>query len=190
MALATYAQLKASVADWLHRTDLTTPIIDGIALCEARIRNDLRCRAMEQSATGTLSATTLALPTRFAEARRVMLNDVPQRYLTPEEWQYLRTGSNARYTILGTNFVFQSSTATYQVDYWQWFAPFSADADTNWLLTNHPGVYLFGTLAEMAAYTWGEPGGWDQRYQAEVAKIRLAESKMTGPLIVRPETAE
>ena len=44
MALSTYTELKASVADWLNRTDLTSVIPDFIALAEAQIERTLRTR--------------------------------------------------------------------------------------------------------------------------------------------------
>lgn len=119
MAIGTYGQLKTAVASWLHRTDLTSVIPDFIALAESNIRRDVRCRAMEQSATGTLSASTLALPTRFVQARRVILGTTPQRYILPNDWYDVRNTVTGEYSIIGQNFHFQSASSAYQVDYWQ-----------------------------------------------------------------------
>lgn len=190
MAIGTYAELKTAVANWLHRADLSSRVPEFVALAESNIRQDVRCRAMEQSATGTLSGATLALPTRFAEARRVIIGARTQRYVTPEEWYALRNSVNGRYTIIGDDFHFQSSDADYQIDYYQWFAPLSGDSDTNWLLTNHPDVYLFSSLAEAALFTRDDPSMWIQRYGAAVAKLKAAEANFGGPLVVRPEVTE
>ena len=53
MALDSYAGLKATVADWLHRSDLAGVIPDFIALAENRMRADL---------AGYLAATMGELP--------------------------------------------------------------------------------------------------------------------------------
>jgi hypothetical protein len=187
VALATFANLKTAVASWLHRTDLTTPIADFVVLCESNIRQDVRCRAMEATATGDLTTTTLAFPTRFAEARRVVLGVQTLQYVTPEEFYPRREFSTGIYTILGDDFVFQSTSGTYAIDYYQWFAPFSADADTNWLLTNHPGVYLWGTLAEAAKFLREDPTVWEAQYATALMKLEKAEASLTGPLVIRPE---
>lgn len=186
MSIATYSELKTAIATWLHRSDLDSAIPDFIALAESNIRQDVRCRAMEAAATGTLSATTLALPARFAEARRVLIDNVPQRYLTPTQFTYVRTNTeDARYTIVGETMHFQKSSGDYQVDYWQWFAALADAADTNWLLTNHPGIYLFGSLVEAAAYTKANPEPWAAKYMTAIAKLNRAEQKFGGPLTVR-----
>lgn len=171
MAIATYGQLKTAVATWLKRSDLTDIIPDFIGLAESNIRRDVRCRAMEQIATGTLAATTLALPTRFLEARNVALDGYPQ----------------SNFTIKGELFYFQSSTATYSIDYWQAFEPFAADGDTNWLLTNAPDVYLWAALAEAKTYIEGDPSKEMALYAKAVARMRQSEmqARFPGPLIVR-----
>jgi hypothetical protein len=176
VALTTYAGLKASIASWLHRSDLTAVIPDFISLAESQIRRDVRCRAMEQSATGTLTSTSLAFPTRMAEVLRVALNGDLQRYLTPNDFQG-RTGEANQYTIVGETFVFQSSTATYAIDYYQWFAALADDADTNWVLTNFPEIYLFGALAEAKAFVVGDPTQWQRKYAEAVSQLRRHEQK-------------
>ena len=189
MAIGTYGQLKTAVANWLHRTDLTSVIPDFIALAESIIRHDVRCRAMEQSATGTLTTNTVATPTRFAQARRVLLGGYVQEYVSPQTWDLLESSSSGHYTILGSNFLFQSTSADYQIDYWQWFAPFTDDGDTNWLLTNHPDIYLFAALIEASDHVAGDRSRWQPRYAEAVQKLRTSEWRYTGPLSVRPNLA-
>ena len=188
MAIGTYAQLKTAVAGWLHRSDLTTLIPDFVSLCEADIRRDLRVREMEQSATGALSGSTLAIPTGFLEMRRVMLADRVQTYLTPAEFNSVRTSSTDSYTILGTNFVFQAASGSYQIDYYKAFDSFSADGDTNWLLTNHPDAYLFGSLAWACTYTQDDPLPHRAAYQAAITRIRQVQRNSIGPLVVRVDS--
>lgn len=185
MALATYSDLKTAVADWLHRSDLTTKIVDFIALCEANIRRDVRCRAMEASATGSLAAVTLAFPTRMAEVRRVMLDGYQLEYVHPESFHAVADTDTRQYTTEGETFVFQKATGNYEIEYWQWFAPFSGNSDTNWLLTNYPAIYLYGTLAEAASFLRDDPSVWISRYVAEVNRIRATERLVNGPLVVR-----
>ena len=187
MAIGTYGQLKTSVAAWLKRSDLTDIIPDFICLAESHIRRDVRCRAMEQIATGTLSARTLALPTRFLEARNVALDGYPQTYITPQEYAQQADWDAGNYTVKGELFYFQSSTATYSIDYWQAFAPFADDGDTNWLLTNAPEVYLWATLVEAKTYIEGDPSKELAFYQRAVTRLRQTEmqARFPGPLIVR-----
>jgi len=50
MALATYANLKTSIANWLNRTDLTTEIAeDFIVLAEKDFNSKLRIGRMIES---------------------------------------------------------------------------------------------------------------------------------------------
>ena len=186
MAIATYADLKTAVASWLHRSDLTTQIPDFIALAESRLRNDVRCRAMEQTSTGSLSATTVAFPTRLAETRRVMLDNDPLYYMDPVAFQQNEYGNYGAYTLNGQNFVFPKAAGTYSIDYYQWFAPFSSGTDTNWLLTNHPDIYLYSAIMEGALYVREEFGMWEQKYRAALARLRAAEFNHGGPMQVRP----
>ena len=187
MAIATYGQLKTAVATWLKRSDLTDIIPDFIGLAESNIRRDVRCRAMEQIATGTLAATTLALPTRFLEARNVALDGYPQKYITPQEYAQQEDCTSGNFTIKGELFYFQSSTATYSIDYWQAFAAFADDGDTNWLLTNACEIYLWGALAEAKTYIEGDPSKELAFYQRAVTRLRQTEmqARFPGPLIVR-----
>lgn len=187
MAIGTYSELKTAIANWLHRSDLTSTIPDFIALAESRLRHDIRCRAMEQSATGSLSATTVAFPTRFVEARRVMLNGDPLHYLDPGVWEQQEYRRYGAFTILAQNFVFPRATGDYQIDYYQAFAPLSGASDTNWVLTNHPDIYLYSSLVEAALFLHEDPSLWDAKYTAAKDKLKRAEWLFGGPLQIRPQ---
>lgn len=185
MAIGNFGELKTAVAAWLHRSDLTTVIPDFIALCEQRIRQDVRCRAMEASATGSLAAASLAFPTRLADIRRVELAGYQLDYLPPDSFSVVDDTDTHHYTTKGETFYFQRDSGTYVIEYYQWFAPFSGNSDTNWLLTNYPALYLYGSLAEAAAYTRDDPSIFATRYLAEVQRIRASDRLTNEQLVVR-----
>jgi hypothetical protein len=88
MSLATYSDLKTTVANYLARTDLTTQIPDFIRFAELRLRRELRIRQMLKSVTtSTVSGdATVEVPSDFLEIRDfvVMTNPIqPLSYSSP-----------------------------------------------------------------------------------------------------------
>lgn len=173
MSISTYAELKTALANFSDRSDLTSRLGEFVTLAETRIfygnkeppfeSEPLRIRAMETSADLTISAQTVALPTRYLGVRRQYIsgdNGLKIGMVSPDAfWGEFAsptyTGRPFRYTIEGENFVFgpsPDSTYTGKLLYWQKFAALSADGDTNWLLTNAPGAYLQGALIELYDY--------------------------------------
>ena len=70
MAISTYTELKASIANWLNRSDLSDEIADDfIKLTEADYNAKLRIRQMEQIDTVTIDAETVAVPSGFIAVR-------------------------------------------------------------------------------------------------------------------------
>ena len=49
MSLTTYSGLKASIANWLNRTDLAAEIPDFIALAEDRLSQEVRIPTIEKT---------------------------------------------------------------------------------------------------------------------------------------------
>jgi hypothetical protein len=190
MAIATYSDLQTSVANWLKRSDLTSIIPDFITLAEARIARDLRLRRqVTNTALSTVAGTqTVTLPSDFLEMENITLtNTTPPAALsvvTPEIMDrkfpngYV-TGQPVVYTIVGDAIQLgptPDAVYTVSLDYYQRFAALST-TPTNWLLTNHPGVYLFGALAEGAPYLMEDERTplWDTKYRAEVAALQQAD---------------
>ena len=193
MALSTYAELKTAIASTLNRTDLTSAIPDFVALAEEDIRNDVRVRAMEALATGTLTGETLAHPTRFIDARRLLINGKQYEYNTPERYQDAsESGAALRmFTSIGESFYILrgASGDTYSLIYSAGFAPFSADSDTNWVLTYGPSVYLYGACKHASIYLKDDAdlAKYAALYQASVKRLNDRENtaKATGsPLSV------
>lgn len=198
MALTTYADLKTSIADWLHRSDLTSVIPDFVALAEADIRKDVRCAAMEAYTTGTLTGETLAFPTRFLEARRLVVGGDVHRYITPEEYAVKDdSGSvNTVFTVIGQNIYILNGASgdSYGLVYWAGFAAFSGASDTNFVLTYHPEVYLHASLKHAHLYARDAEGAnfAAGQYQAAVARVNAEASKgaVFGPLSIRAAVVE
>lgn len=200
MALTTYADLQASVASWLKRSDLTANIPDLIKLSEARIARDLRVRAQIQFGTLTCTAGIgyAALPSDFLEIENITLQgdiDRSLTYETPEQLdvRFPRGAGNNRpaaYTIIGDRIYFgpvPDSGYTIQFTYYARLAELSAAGDTNWLLQKHPSVYLFAALAEAEPFTLndGRAAMWEAKYRSDVQDLQTAddESLRSGSVI-------
>ena len=157
MAISTYAELQTACANWLSRVDLTSRIPEFIALAEAKIQRALRVRQMEERATAT-ATEWMSLPTDYIEMRNVKLTGSPNVALTlisPGQADELYTGSSGKpmfYTLQGNQvrLVPAPDAATYTVEmiYFKKIPALSDTNTTNWLLTDAPDAYLYGTVTE------------------------------------------
>lgn len=79
MSVSTYTQLKAAVADWLNRDDLSDDRLgDFVSFAENRIFHELRIPTMERVVSlDTDSDGKAYIPADFLEAKDVFFNDVP-----------------------------------------------------------------------------------------------------------------
>lgn len=189
MSLANYGDLKTSIAGWLKRSDLTAIIPDFVTLAQARVARDLRLRRQIVSADLTLTAGVqgVNLPDDWLEFENVTLNGDPPRQLTYVNIEHLDsrypssyTGKPAVYTLEGNQILFGPTPDigyTAGVFYYSKFAAFSADSDTNWLLTNHPSIYLFASLAEAEPWMMNDnrAGMWEAKYNKEMNDLQTAD---------------
>ena len=164
MAISTYTELKASIASWLNRDDLTATIPDFIALAESSINRDVRHWRMEKRTTLTISSQYTALPTDWLEAGRLTVQGDGTSELElvslseladMRAWGADSTGRPAYYAINGSDIeVSPSPDSAYTVDliYTARTAALSDTNETNWLLTYAPDVYLYASLIHTAPY--------------------------------------
>lgn len=195
MALATYADLQSQIENWLARDDLTTYIPDFITLFEAAACRRLRVRLMETTATLTPTSGVATIPSDYLGHRRVTWTGSPRielTYLSPPvfqyEWPVQISGTPSAYTIEGSNLrVMASDDSALDFDYYQRTAAVSGTL--NWLFTNHPDAYLFGSLCEANAFNKDvDPAGlWKARRDEvfdEISRLDFNErSGMTMRLI-------
>lgn len=185
MALSTFGGLKTSIAAWLKRSDLTAYIPDFVSLAEARIARDLRLqRQMTSADLATVASTaTVTLPSDWLETISAevvgfgTLEVMPQD--TAEGTWGTDTGRPLQMAPRGSSLVlYPTPDAVYIVRlvYFQRYT-LASDSDTNWLLTNHPGLYLYAALAEAEPYLMDDARAavWEAKYQQERDGLRAAD---------------
>ena len=207
MALSTYTELKTSIANWLNRSDLTSEISDDfIKLTEADLNSKLRIRKMISSTSVTINAETVALPTGFLQVRDFFITEggtkFALRYMTPPQMDQIKgsssTGKPSVYTILGDNFRFApvpGDSYTGTLNFYKTFDALSDSNTSNFILTNHPAIYLYGSLYHAANFLGGiEPARlqqWQGMYTTALERLERndREDQFSGsPLQVRSDT--
>ena len=166
MALGNYTELKAAVADWAGRTDLTTPIdYDFLIICEAEMRR--RIRRTTKTSTIYVSAAEIDPPSDMAEPIALILetgnayNDVPLKIVTPQKLAEVKamyggvSGIPTHVAYYNSKFQFapepnQSYDCT--VIYAMQFTALSGSNTTNAILTDAPDIYLFGCMWALTLY--------------------------------------
>lgn len=159
MALETYSELQASVADWLKRSDLTTQIVDCITLAETEICRWLRVTWNEKRAYAVPDGAFIALPTDYIGMRNVQWNysdyRVPLEQLSPQQmdqWEMLtETGMPQFYVIQDQQIELRpapSSDNTTQIEITYYYKPtaLSDSNTTNEILDNAPDLLLYAAL--------------------------------------------
>lgn len=161
MGLATFAELTAAVADWINRDDLGSRLGSFVALCESKINRTLRVGQMEREAVlSPISEQSIFnLPGDFLELRNVRMSGAGGRVLgvmSLESVPVTRRAVPVGYAIVGNRLKLlpqgtDLGTATIDISYYG-ALPSLEISGTNWLLSRHPDVYLYGTLLEAQGY--------------------------------------
>lgn len=182
MAINTYGTLKAAIASWLERSDLTAVIPDFITMGESQINLDLKCRDNEKRITASVSTEYFDIPTNFIEMRNMQLNTDPIQhlnYVSPEQMDQYQpnstTGQPKVYSIHGKEFQIKpipDSAYTVEMTYWHRLTGMAADSDSNTVLTNYPSLYLYASLISAEGYTDSENiKKWMALYDRIIKKI-------------------
>lgn len=167
MAITNYTELKASIADWLNRADLTTQIPDFIAIAEAKFNRNIRTRDMISRQVATTSNEFVPVPNDWLETYTLELppltTGVPYQqlqYIGPNEAAALKSkkalGPSRYYTIIDGLFELIPAPPTTPVTltcvYYARIPALSSSNATNWLLIKAPDLYLYQSLAAAAPY--------------------------------------
>lgn len=206
MAITTYAELQTAAANWLGRADLTSRIPEFIVLFEAKFNRTMRVLEQEKrNATFSITGEYVAVPTDFIELRSMHLTTDPKRplRLMPPDTQVDAYNSGTgipifvsvtgHTTIDGTKaFRFAPVPDATYTAVLTYYARLSAlSGAVNWLLTNHPDVYLYGTLLEASAFVQDDPRLpiWKTAYDEALGSLKYADNRSrwgAGGMTIRP----
>lgn len=197
MTLSTYAGLKATIADFLNREDLTASIASFVSLAEAQINRDVRHWRMEKRADATFDEGFEDIPADWVQTVRLAKADGQEiRLCSNAEILAYRTanagatGDAVVYTMTAGQFeIFPVPGSTAQLIYMAKIPALSDSNTTNWLLLEAPDVYLYGSLMHSAPYLKddGRVSLWTGIYTAAVSNLNMAgeTAKHSGPLRMR-----
>lgn len=164
MALDTYSDLKASLANWLHRADLEALIPDFIRLAEIQMNADVSSRSMETRVvlTATADDANLDLPGDVLDIRRLQVLGSFNRVLiyrsadeVAQENPLSRSGVPEVFMVHGSSLELApipDSNYSIELLYYQRIPALSDANPTNWLLTICPNAYLYGALLAAQPY--------------------------------------
>lgn len=190
MAL-TYSTLKTAIADTLNRDDLTSQIPTFILLAEASINRDVRHWQMEKRSTATFDERYEPLPTDWLETIRVSISGKRQldllsqaKMMEMRELNNDTAGQPAFYSHSASQLeLYPTPDAAYDATliYVSRVTALSDAAPSNWLLSEAPDVYLYGSLLHSAPYLQEDArlAVWQNLYASSVQALNAASNAGT-----------
>jgi len=193
MAITNYTNLQTTIADFLNRDDLTAVIPTFIQLAEAQINREIRHWQMETRASGQQSAGDqyMQIPNDWLETIRLHLTGSGTSAVTMTSRAamadiraknedisnvapYYYTHADGQFELYPT----PVEDTDFELLYYQKI-PDLATNSTNWLLTDAPDVYLYGSLIHSAPYLAEDArvAVWAQMYSAAVQNVNSASEK-------------
>lgn len=163
-----YDGLKALVASYLHRTDLTSLMETFIEHGRLRLSDRLRVPEMETYATVTLTSGVGALSSDVAEVRTVKGSRM--ELLPAPLPQVVESSSEGLYAIVGLD-LYAPGCGSATVYYWERPQTLvgAAGSATRAVLSLYPTVWLYAALVEAYFYLQDSENG-------AAAELRLDEA--------------
>lgn len=158
MSISTYSELKTAIETWRARAGearITANAADCVMLGETRLNRELPLRVfwINTTLTGVVDSRQLTLPSDFVEPEFLKLTSNSRfaklRKRPAAAMNYFSaSGEPTEWCINGANIDLNrpcASAYTFSFRYRQKLA-LSDGSPTNWLLTNHPDIYLAAVL--------------------------------------------
>lgn len=184
----TYAQLKSTLLQLTQRDDITTLLPLFIQLTEADIQSNLReLPVFTESSTFTITPTSQYLNTvGVANIKKVMLNIGGDTFELKGRVECITDVVNkappVEYCIEGKDVIkfYPCPDATYTgaITYTPFISPLLvggevSEDDTNWLLQNHPDVYIYGCLTTIHTHlNTSEIGKYEALYKRGLSNVK------------------
>lgn len=210
MALSNFTELKASIASWLHRSDLTGQIPDFIALAEESISRDLAACPVMWATSGLIAlgqgANSVSLPADtlglnwakvVSPVEGVLDIAPPGATVRASDADTSQSGRPRVVAIAGSGGSDGAPTATIwpkadqaytlQFGYRAALPALSDGAPVNFILKRAPSLYLYGSLLAASPYMAQDERipVWESRYRIAVESITGMD--WSGPALLRVE---
>lgn len=184
MGLANKTELEASVLDWMERPDQTVLVTDFLTLAEARLNRELGLVTTDIALSGTVSSREVDISSvSYTELLQLFLTDEAgdDDEITRKNYANMDfvddEGQPAEWALKGDDtIVFErpcDEAYSLRLVFNQRFALTDASS-TNWLLDEHPDVYLAACLMWGAGYREDWPNGsvWKAIIDEQIPAVR------------------
>jgi hypothetical protein len=157
-----YAELQTQVIDWTHRADLASRIPEFIRIAESELFREFALHNIETSISGTTSGSTITIPVGLSAFERIKIeahgHEYTLDYTSPNGISALSGSTNTPTRFVIENGVVNLYPApdgeySYTIYYIPTLSALSEANTSNWLLENHPDLYLKATLLQVAKFT-------------------------------------
>jgi hypothetical protein len=191
MSITNYTDLKATIASYLARSDLTAQIPDFIQLAETRLRRELRIRQMLKVVTTATVAgdSTVELPSDYLQMRDLHMNTNPVQTLGYQSPSNFYRNTNAaisgvplQYTVLAQEFQLApipDGIYTLQMIYYATPPYLTTSNTSNVFLANCPDLLLYGALGEAEPYLMNDARlqTWASLYDRSLAALTVSDDQ-------------
>tara|TARA_R110000824_G_scaffold154134_2_gene326078 strand:- start:1019 stop:1510 length:492 start_codon:yes stop_codon:yes gene_type:complete len=143
----------------------------------------------KQTASTVAGQRNLALPPDYIQMRNFQVNSSPLTtlsYVTPEiydrVWGGSTSGTPKFYTILANEVSFgpiPDTVMEVEMLFYKKFDNLSVSTTTNWLITNAPDIYLYGSMLEAEPFIMNDERVplWAQALQQGVSDLQEQDNK-------------
>lgn len=195
MAIDSQLTLQSGIADFLNRDDLTAVIPTFIDMAEGQINRDVRHWKMETTAQLSVSGDFALLPSDWLETKNAQYYPDINNFTKFHPLEYLSQNALDERKMNSENMIGEPQYYTFSVNagagQYILFPQPKARADdkvvlsylqklnldsTNWLLTDYPDVYLYGSLIHAAIYLKDDErlSLFTQMYNAAVQRVNAS----------------
>jgi hypothetical protein len=148
-----YLDLRLAVSEHVNNRAISDVFPRLVQLAETTLNKKLRTRKQMTTATLTFTSGVAPLPTNCLEIISLFnMHNEPMRATSLNDVQFPRS-SNMQYAIDGSNVVIYGLTGTRELRYFAALPTLTTSPTTsNWLLADHPQVYLYAVGFEAAKF--------------------------------------
>lgn len=197
--ITNYSGLLQAISDWVNTPEIEQFADQMVQFVETDLNTRLRTREMIVRATTTNDDEYVRLPIDFLEAINLQIvgGKSPLRYVTLDQADTIKHEKSysdvAFYSLMNGAIELVPAPANdveIEMVYYGKIPALTLSAETNWLLTKAPDVYLYGALTHAAPFMKNDArvATFGQVYLARVQSL-LDESQTTlhsgSPLVAR-----